>query len=167
MKLRTLILAIIVLCLPATVMAAPAKAREKAKVAATGADQKSLPRQLAHRVVIQIDDSDPKLINLALNNAENMREHYIAHGQKIEIEIVTFGPGLHMLRADTSPVKDRIAQMSLAMPELKFLACGNTQAKMAAAEHKSIPLVSEAHVVPSGVVSILEFQEQGYSYIRP
>ena len=63
---------------------------------------------------------------------------------------MTYGPGLHMLRADTSPVKERIAPMSLANPNLAFIACGNTQANQAKAEGKPVTLISEAKVMPSG-----------------
>ena len=35
------------------------------------------------------------------------------------------------------------------------------------AENKKIPLVSQATVVPSGVVRVMELQEQGWSYVRP
>jgi hypothetical protein len=62
----------------------------------------------AHRLVLQVNTNDPAMMNLALNNATNVEQHYKELGQKVEIEIVTFGPGLHMLRDDTSPVKDRI-----------------------------------------------------------
>ena len=72
-----------------------------------------------------------------------------------------------MLRADTSPVKQRIAEMSLALPQISFSACGNTQVNMTKQEGKEVVLVSEARVVPSGVVRLIELQEQGYAYIRP
>jgi intracellular sulfur oxidation DsrE/DsrF family protein len=85
----------------------------------------------------------------------------------VEIEIVTFGPGLHMLRDDTSPVKDRIKAIAQATPSISFKACANTQENMAKAEHKSIPLIAQATVVKSGVVRVLELQEQGWSYVRP
>ena len=62
----------------------------------------------------------------------------------MKIEVITFGPGLHMLRDDTSPVKARIEQMALSTPEVSFKACGNTQVKMHQAEHKDIPIVSLA-----------------------
>ena len=32
---------------------------------------------------------------------------------------------------------------------------------------KEIPLVDEAKMVPSGVVRLIELQEEGYAYIRP
>jgi intracellular sulfur oxidation DsrE/DsrF family protein len=106
-------------------------------------------------------------MDLALNNAKNVLEYYKDKGETALIEIVTYGPGLHMLRADTSPVKDRIAPMSLAYPSLKFIACGNTQANQSKAEGTPVKLVSEATVMPSGVVRLMQLQAEGYAYIRP
>lgn len=121
----------------------------------------------SHKVAIHVDDNDAKVMNLALNNAKNVLDFYQKKGQTVAIEIVTYGPGLHMLRADTSPVRQRIAEMSVAAPEVSFSACGNTQAGMSKQEGKDVPLMSEARVVPSGVVRLIELQEKGYSYIRP
>jgi uncharacterized protein len=122
---------------------------------------------LSHKVAIHVDDHDAKVMNLALNNAKNVLDYYQRKGETVAIEIVTYGPGLHMLRADTSPVRKRIAEMSVAAPEVSFSACGNTQAGMSKQEGKDVPLMSEAGVVPSGVVRLIELQEKGYSYIRP
>jgi hypothetical protein len=121
----------------------------------------------AHRLAIHVDDNDPRAMNLALNNAKNVLDYYQAKGETVAVEIVAYGPGLHMLRADTSPVKQRIGEMSLSAPEITFAACANTQAKMAKAEGKDVPLLREARLVPSGVVRLMELQEQGYSYLRP
>ena len=121
----------------------------------------------AHRVVLQVNSADPAMMNLALNNASNVEQYYKARGEKVEIEIVTFGPGLHMLREDTSPVKDRIKAMAEKSKSISFKACGNTQANMAKSENQEIELVPEATVVPSGVVRVMELQEQGWSYLRP
>ena len=121
-----------------------------------------------HRVAIHVDDSDPKRMNLALNNAQNVIQHYRKKGQQVEIRIVAYGPGLHMLRQDTSPVKDRIAALSLEHDGLlSFAACGNTRRKMSQAAGQSIMLVDEAEMVQSGVVELIELQAQGWAYIRP
>ena len=120
-----------------------------------------------HRLAVQVDVNDPAIMNLALNNVSNTAQHYREIGQKVEIELVAFGPGLHMLREDTSPVKARIKSMSETMPELTFSACGNTRENMTKAEAKEIPLVSQAKVTKSGVVRLMELQERGWSYLRP
>jgi uncharacterized protein len=124
-------------------------------------------REGSHRLAVQVDVNDPVVMNLALNNMSNVAQHYSATGQKVEIELVAFGPGLHMLRDDTSPVKARIKSMSESMPELVFSACGNTQENMTRAEGKETPLISQAKVVKSGVVRLMELQERGWSYLRP
>jgi intracellular sulfur oxidation DsrE/DsrF family protein len=124
-------------------------------------------RRGAHRLVVQVDVNDPVVMNLALNNMSNVAQHYSETGQKVEIELVAFGPGLHMLRDDTSPVKARIKSMSESMPELVFSACGNTLENMTRAEAKEVPLISQAKVVKSGVVRLMELQERGWSYLRP
>ncbi len=106
-------------------------------------------------------------MNMALNNAENVTKYFESKGEKVIIEIVTYGPGLHMLRSDTSPVKARIEAMSLGMDNLSFAACGNTMTKMSKKEGNDIPIMSEAKQVISGVVRLIELQEDGYSYLRP
>jgi intracellular sulfur oxidation DsrE/DsrF family protein len=72
-----------------------------------------------------------------------------------------------MLREDTSPVKARIETLALSTPEISFKACGNTQENMRKAENKDIPLISQAKLVKSGVVHVMELQEQGWSYVKP
>lgn len=120
-----------------------------------------------HKVAIQVNQNDKAVMDLALNNAKNIADYYASKGETVAIEVVTYGPGLHMLRSDSSPVKDRIAVMSLENPRLTFAACGNTQANQSKAENKPVVLVGEAKVTPSGVVRLMELQKQGYAYIRP
>jgi uncharacterized protein len=48
-----------------------------------------------------------------------------------------------------------------------FAACNNTKHAMEKAEGKEVPLIPEATIVPSGVVRLVELQEQGWAYVRP
>ena len=123
--------------------------------------------EFKHRVAVHVDSSDAKLMNMALNNVQNIKKYYDSKGESVKIEVVAYGPGLHMLRADTSPVKERVEVMSLAMPNLTFSACGNTHARMSKKAGKTVVLLSEARKVPSGVIQLIKLQEEGYSYIRP
>ena len=121
----------------------------------------------AHRLILQVNSNEPAMMNLALNNASNVVQYYKDLGEKVSIEVVTFGPGLHMLRDDTSPVKARIEVLALSSPEISFKACGNTRENMSKVEGKEIPLISEAKIVKSGVVRVMELQEQGWTYVKP
>jgi uncharacterized protein len=120
-----------------------------------------------HRLILQVNSNEPAMMNLALNNASNVVQYYKDLGEKVSIEVVTFGPGLHMLRDDTSPVKARIQVLALSSPEISFKACGNTRENMSKVESKEIPLISEATVVKSGVVRVMELQERGWTYVKP
>ena len=122
-----------------------------------------------HRILIQVDQNDPAVMNLALNNATNLIDYYRAKHVDIKIDLVTYGPGLHMLRDDTSPVRDRIKQLKdYAFPStIQFSACNNTKENMEKKEGKPISIVSEAVIVPAGVVHLTELQEKGWTYLRP
>jgi uncharacterized protein len=122
-----------------------------------------------HRIAIQVDQNDPQVMNLALNNATNVIEYYRAKNEDVDVDIVTYGPGLHMLRADTSPVQDRIKRLKdMVFPgKIQFSACNNTKQGMEKAEGHAISILPDATIVPSGVVRLMELQEQGWSYVRP
>ncbi|HVJ54348.1 MAG TPA: DsrE family protein [Aliidongia sp.] len=120
-----------------------------------------------HRLAVQIDSSDSALMNLALGNIANAADLYAKRGETVEIELVAYGPGLAMLREDISPVKARLEALHEKLPTLKLSACHNTLVAAEASEGKHVVLVPEAAEVPSGVVRLVELQEQGWSYIRP
>jgi hypothetical protein len=119
-----------------------------------------------HRVALQVDQNDPAIMNLVLNNATNVIEYYRGKGEDVDVEVVAYGPGMHMLRADTSPVADRIKRLK-EMGKVQFSACNNTKQNMEKTEGHAISIVPEATVVPAGVVRLMELQEQGWSYVRP
>ncbi len=81
--------------------------------------------------------------------------------------MVAFNAGLHMLRQDTSPVRERINGFSQSMPNVRFQACGNTLDSMTRKEGKEPPLLPNAHVVQAGVVRLIELDEQGWTIVRP
>jgi uncharacterized protein len=129
----------------------------------------ALAGEAKHRLAIHVDQNDAQVMNLALNNATNVIEYYRSKNEDVDVDIVTYGPGLHMLRADTSPVKDRLKRLKeLAFPgNVQYSACNNTKQGMEKTEGKEVPILSEAVLVPSGVVRLMELQEKGWSYIRP
>src|SRR5690348_18254448 len=81
-----------------------------------------------HRIAMQVDQNDPHVMNLVLNNATNVIEYYRGKNEDVDIDIVAYGPGLHMLRSDSSPVQDRITRLKeLAFPgNIQLSACNNT-----------------------------------------
>jgi len=120
-----------------------------------------------HRIAFHVDESDPKVMNMALNNVQNVSNYYAGKGEKVIIELVAYGPGLNMFVKGKSPVEDRISVMSMSIDDLKFSACGNTHHKMSEKAGKDVALIDGVGMAPSGVVRVVELQEQGYAYVRP
>lgn len=110
-------------------------------------------------VVIQVSESDPAKWNMALINASNVRK---AYGDKdVAVEIVAYGPGLKMLRKDSSVT----AGLEEAKKSgVKLLACGNT---MTMSHTTRDELNRAVDIVPAGIVEIMERQQEGYAYVRP
>ena len=125
------------------------------------------PKDGVHRVVIHVDNNDPKRMNMALNNAANVDAYYKAKAQQVEIEVVAYDPGLIMLHAAKSPVKKRITSFGQNFNNISFKACGNTHRKMSKKAGKKVALLPQAKMVSSGVVHMIQRQEEGRSYIRP
>ena len=134
---------------------------------AVAVGQPAMAEGKMHYLAIHVDENDPMKMNIALNNAKFVTKYYRGKGEDVKVEIVAHGPGLHMFREDTSPVKTRIAAMALEQGNLAFSACGNTMRAMKKKEGKDVPLISEATQVTSGVVRLMELQEAGWNYVRP
>ena len=110
-------------------------------------------------IVIQVSEADPAKWEMALINARNVRKAYADKG--IGVEIVAYGPGLKMLRSDSSVTGDLEEANNNGV---KLVACGNTM-RMTHTTHAQ--LNRAVVVVPSGVVEIMERQQDGYAYVRP
>ncbi|MBR9852619.1 MAG: hypothetical protein GYB27_25005 [Rhodobacteraceae bacterium] len=120
-----------------------------------------------HKLALQISDNDPQKMNTVLNVAANVTRHYESMGKTVDIRIVAFNAGLHMLREDTSPVLDRLESFGASMPNITFAACGNTIAGMTKKEGVAPPIFEIAEHVPAGVVDLMTLNENGWTVIRP
>ena len=116
-----------------------------------------------HKVVLQISDNDPTKQTLVLNVANNLMKAY-GGPDKVDVEIVAFGPGLRLMFDDNGN-KGRIS--GLVDNGVRFAACGNTMKKMTSQLGHAPKLNSQATVVPAGVVRIIELVDQGYTLIKP
>jgi hypothetical protein len=111
------------------------------------------------RVVIQVSDNDPAKWNLALNNARNVQQDL--GKDNVQIEIVAYGPGLGMLRAE-SKVADRLAGALDA--NVGIIACENT---MTNTKVNRSDMYAGIAYVKAGVTHIMKRQQEGWAYIRP
>ncbi len=112
-----------------------------------------------NKVVIQVSDADPGKWNLALNNAKNIQTDL--GGPNVDIEIVAYGPGIGMLKLD-STVGGRVDEATAA--GVKVIACENT---MKGQKLSRADMLNGIGYVQAGVVELMSRQQQGWAYIRP
>ncbi|MCK7615339.1 DsrE family protein [Roseibium sediminicola] len=120
-----------------------------------------------HKLALQITDNDPQKMNTVLNVAANVARHYSDMGEEVDIKVVAFNQGLHMFRADTSPVSERMKSFVQSMPNVAFEACNNTLQAMTKKAGKDITLLEGVEIVPAGAVALMELNEDGYTILRP
>ena len=116
-----------------------------------------------HKVVIQVSTDDPRTQKIALNNAVNLQKALGAGN--VVVEIVAYGPGLTLLTRKSHQA-NRVKNLAM-YDDFTFSACNNTMKKIAKKTGKKPQLVEGVRVVPSGVLRVVELQEQGYAYVRP
>ncbi len=114
-------------------------------------------------VVLQISDRDPFKQTLVLNVANNLLKHY--GPDKVDIEIVAFGPGLRLLFADNANA-GRIRNL-IDSGGVRFSACSNTIRNMTRKLGQPPRLNPAAVKVSAGVVRIIDLVDQGYTLIKP
>jgi len=117
------------------------------------------PARQKTQVVLQVSDPDPAKWNLALNNARNAQVDLGA--DKVDIEIVAYGPGINMLKFD-AVTANRVSEA--VKNGVKIVACENTMTAQKIVKADMNPAVS---YVPAGVVHIMQRQHQGWAYVRP
>lgn len=80
------------------------------------------------------------------------------------IEVVTFGPGINLLRSD-SPNRKLVD--SLVSQGVRFDVCMNTVDTITRKTGRAPQLNPNAQPVEAGVAQILALTEKGYTLVRP
>jgi hypothetical protein len=114
-----------------------------------------------HRLVMQLSDNSQDKQLLVLSVAYNLLAAY--DPDKIAIEVVTFGPGIDLLRAE-NPNRARVD--SLISQGVQFDICMNTVDTLER-EGKHVDINPKAVKVQVGVGRILQLTEKGYTLVRP
>lgn len=138
--------------------AAPAKpeAKSNAKTAAVA----------MHRLVLPINTDDPTTMRALISTSLNLPKYYQERNEAFTIEVVAYNAGVHMLRADTSPVKELLRVLRTVNANIRFVVCDATKLGMERQEGRPVTLIDNVDIVPSGPGRIIELQEAGWSYIR-
>ena len=135
-----------------------------ATVSSARAEQAPLPDKpfAEHRIVLQLSDEDSKKQSLVISIAYNLLKFY--DPDKVAIEVVTFGPGIDLLRPDNG---NRKLVESLVAQGVRFDVCLNTVDTIERDTGKRPEFIAVATPVQVGVGQILSLTENGYTLVRP
>jgi intracellular sulfur oxidation DsrE/DsrF family protein len=115
-----------------------------------------------HKIVLQLSDSDTKKQALVISVAYNLLKAY--DPDKVAIEVVAFGPGIDLLRTESS---NRKLVESLIAQGVRFDVCLNTVDTVERETGKRPEIIPAATPVQVGVGQILHLTENGYTLVRP
>jgi len=142
------VIAVVMLAIPRVVWAQPAPLPDKPFA--------------EHRIVLQLSDSDTSKQGLVISVAYNLLKAY--DPDKVAIEVVTFGPGIDLLRPDNT---NRKRVESLVAQGVRFDVCLNTVDTIERETGKRPDFIPAATPVQVGVGQILSLTENGYTLVRP
>lgn len=115
------------------------------------------------KVVLQISDNDPTKQTLVLNVANNLIKEYGV--DKVDIQVVAFGPGVRLLFADnvnSSRIKSLVENAGV-----DFHACSNTITNMEKQLGEPIAINPLASKSSPGIVRIATLVKSGYMLVKP
>lgn len=115
-----------------------------------------------HHMVLQLSDREPEKEALVISVAFNMLTFY--GPDKIAIEVVAYGPGIDLLRAENP---NRALVDSLITQGVQFDVCMNTVETIERRTGMHVDLNPKAVKVQVGVARVLELTEKGYALVRP
>src|SRR3954465_15919227 len=115
-----------------------------------------------HRLALQLSDNDPKKEGLIISIANNLLKAY--DPDKTAIEVVTFGPGIDLLRPE-NPNRPRVHR--LISQGVKFDVCLNTVDSIERETGERPGFIAGAIPVQVGVAQILALTENGFTLVRP
>jgi len=115
-----------------------------------------------HKIVLQLSDNDPRKQALVISVANNLLKFY--DPDKVAVEVVAFGPGIDLLRSESTSRKQ---VESLIAQGVRFDVCLNTVDTIERETGKRPDIVPGATPVQVGVGQILFLTENGYTLVRP
>lgn len=122
----------------------------------------ALSQEIDHnKLILHLDSGDPGRLSETLDLAEKL----LAEQPDARIEIVANSYGLDLLRADVTPLAQRIEAMARRHGNLRFVACGQTVARLKR-DGVNVELLPVAQTSSSAINEIMTRMGQGWMYVK-
>lgn len=145
-KIAITFLVLIVLSKVTTAQTASSPAREMAN------------KIIMHHIIIQLTSNDSLVWRGLMNNVKHLQDEWPG---KVQIEVVSHGPGIEMMMITTATQQTKIAELKKS--GVVFAVCENS---MRARNLTKDDIIPDGIFVHSGVVEIITKEEKGWSYLK-
>lgn len=123
-------------------------------------------QQAVTKVLVHLTSADIDAGMNTLNNLQQLLDSYAEKQQKVIVEVIANGDGIKLLDNKNTTIARRIRELSAQHDNLTFAACKNTIDQMRLSKGLKVDLIPQVKLIDSGVVKVIERQNEGWTYIR-
>jgi intracellular sulfur oxidation DsrE/DsrF family protein len=117
------------------------------------------------KVIVHLSNAHPAKLKATLDETEGLLNTYKRAHQAIQVEVIANKNGVNLLRANTSIYSSRINTLKKNYPNLDFIVCGQTIAKLQK-EGANVQLLPQTAIATSAADQINKRLKQGWGYIK-
>ena len=117
------------------------------------------------KILLHIDSASPQKFAAVLDRAERILTEARQRNGKLQVEVLANSQGLNLLRVGHSPYANRIAELTRAHDNLRFVVCAQSVARFTREEGK-IVLLPEAKIAPSAIGEVVDHLQKGWTYTK-
>lgn len=118
-----------------------------------------------NRVMLHLDSAAPAKMKAVLDQAEQLLDEAERQGRAMQLEVIANSRGINLLRAGHSPYADRIALMKQRHANLRWVACGQSIARLQS-DGEKVVLLPATQTAPTAIGEIVTRLQQGWTYVR-
>ncbi len=125
----------------------------------------AMPHGDARQLVLHVGDSNLVRFENTIEEARNMLVAAKKRGQRMDIEILANGPGLDILRVQTTQVAEKLAALQAEFPSFGLVACGLGLQRLST-QGANIDLLPGVETTDSALNEIVRRMNKGWAYLR-
>jgi len=118
------------------------------------------------RLMLHVSSYDPKRYNILIEETEALLKTASENNESVQIELLTNGPGLSLLKDDNQEYAKRLNALADKYDNFKLLACEKALQRLKVEKNIDLELVPEVQKVGSALHHVIQRQKQGWSYIH-
>ena len=131
--------------------------------AASNVSLANLTQEQNQKIILHIDESDPKQFEAVLSYTEEFLSNH-KNSKKFQIEVVANAGGIDLLR-DDFPVSKKVVSMMDEYDNVTFIACTNAISKLRA-QGIDPTMVKDVKTETAALTHIIERLNMGWTYIK-